>query len=290
MLRQGVTGPVGYFYVPGGRGGGKSMTSVINRNATVLGIIVLLALLFMSGSASAGIVLDGVYGPSDTYSNSKEIEWFNGHKTDESIYDNQPKTTMRYGNDNGYFFLYVEAPLYAKNMIWQNLDWKNNYPLPNTDPTTGLTEADVASYRIHHETHHKPGDMKLDFGGATGSEKMELFDRNGNNIFTADLAGDADNQFGLVGFMDSVDYLFDNGMATEDLSLNRDTKMSLEFKFAGPAYSELLDYIEDPNGSVRAAFHLSPERGLLVPEPATMLLLAAGIPLFLKRRRRYAGK
>jgi len=267
------------------------MISVIDRNATVLGTIVLLALLFMSGPASAEIVLDGVYGPLDTYSNSREIDWFNGHKTDESIYGNQSKTTIHYGNDNGYSFLYVEVPLYAKNMIWQKLDWKNNYPLPNTDPSTGLTEADVASYRIHHETHHNPGDMKLDFRGATGSEKMELFDRNGNKIFTADLDGDADNKFGLVqnGFMDSVDYLFDNSMATENLSLNRDTKMSFEFKFAGPAYSELLDYIEDPNGTVRAAFHLSPERGQ-VPEPATMLLLATGIPLLAKRRRRQAGK
>jgi hypothetical protein len=242
LLRQGSTGPAGYFYVPGGRGGGKLMTSVIYRNATMLGAIVL-TLLFMSGPASATIVLDGVYGSSDTYSNSKEVDWFNGHETDESIYDDQATTTIRYGEDNGHFFLYVEAPLYAKNMIWQKLDWKKNYPLPNTDPTTGLIEADIASYRTHHETHHKPGDMKLDFGGATGSEIMELFDRNGNKIFTADLAGDADNQFGLVGFMDSVDYLFDNGLATENLSLNRDMKMSFEFKFAGSAYSDLLEYI-----------------------------------------------
>ncbi|MDP6546926.1 MAG: PEP-CTERM sorting domain-containing protein [Phycisphaerae bacterium] len=265
------------------------MTKITFRNAAVLGTIVLLTISVQP--VSAAIVLDGVYGPSDTYSNSKEVDWFNGHKTDESIYGNQSKTTIYYGEDNGYSFLYVEVPLYAKNMIWQNLDWKNNNSLSNTVSTTGFTEADVASYRIHHETHHKPGGMKLDFGGATGSEKMELFDSNGNVIFTADLAGDADNKFGLVqdGFKDSVDYLFDNGLATEDLSLNRDTKMSFEFKFAGPAYNELLDHIGDPNGSLSVAFHLSPERGMPVPEPATMLLLAAGIPLFIKRRRRQTG-
>ena len=266
------------------------MTKNIYRNTA------LLTLLFISGPASATIVLDGVYSSLDTYSHSKEVNWFNGHKGEESIYGDDAKTIIRYGEDNGSFYLYVEAPLYAKNMIWQDLDWKNNYPLPNTDSITGLTEADIASYRTHHETHHKPGDMKLDFGGATGSEKLELFDRNGNMIFTADFAGDADNKFGLVqdGFLDSVDYLFDNGLATEDLSLNRDTKMSFEFKFEGSEYGELLDYIEDPNGSIVAAFHLSPERGLSipdpVPEPATMLMLAAGIPLLARRRKKRAMK
>ncbi len=185
----------------------------------------------------APVVVDGVYdSSSDTYSGFKVINWFNGHKREESIYGDHVETIIRYGEDNGSFFLYVEVPLYAKNMIWENLDWKNDYLLSNANSTTGLTEDDAESYRTHHETHHGEGDMKLDFGGATGSEKMELFDRNGNLIFTADLAGDADNKFGLVqgGFKDSVDYLFDNNLATEDLSLNRDTKMSFEFGNISP--------------------------------------------------------
>ena len=243
-----------------------------------------------SGGA-ASIVVDGVYdSSSDTYGNSKEIVWFPGHKSDESIYNDNPKTTIRYEEDsaNERFFLYVEVPLYAKNMVWENLDWKKDLSLSNANSSTGLTEADIASYRIHHETHHKPGEMKLDFGGATGSEKMELVDRNGKVIFTADLTGDADNKFGLVqdGFKDSVDYLFDKGLATEGLSLNRNTKMSFEFEFAGPEYGELLDYIEDPDGGVGVVFHLSPERGLPAPEPATMSLLLLGGLTVLKRRRR----
>ncbi len=271
-----------------------SVTSRLGKNtlktAPRIAAAALLTLLFVSGTASAEIVLDGVYGPTDTYSNSRQIRWFNGHKGEESIYGDDVKTTIRYGEDNGFLFLYVEAPLYAKNMIWQNLDWKNTYPLTNTNPAIGLTEADVASYRTHHETHHKPGDMKLDFGGATGSEKMEFFDSEGDLIFTADLDGDADNKFGLAenGFLDSVDYLFNNGLATEDLSLNRDTKMSFEFKFGGSARNDLMDYLEAPNG-MSVAFHLSPERGASstpVPEPATMAILALGGIGVLRRRKR----
>ena len=236
------------------------------------------------------IVVDGVYDSSlDTYSNSKEIHWFNGHKTEESIYGSEAKTIISYEENNDHLFLYVEVPLCAKNMIWQDLDWKNIYPLTNTDPNAGLTEEDIASYRTHHETHHGAGDMKLDFGGATGSEIVEFF-HNGEIIFTASLAGDADNKFGLVsdGFKDSVDYLFDNNLATESLSLNRETKMSFEFEFAGSAeYSTLLAAIEDP--SFEVSFHLSPERGLQdvpVPEPATMSLLLIGGVMIAARKRR----
>ena len=108
----------------------------------------------LSTSYGQNVTLDGVFGSGDAYTTSEKVTWFNGHKTDESIYgdfDNQShETTIRYGiagqagssSNEKYFFLFVEAPLYAKNMIWGN----------------GLTEADLASYRIHHETHHKPGD------------------------------------------------------------------------------------------------------------------------------------
>jgi hypothetical protein len=53
----------------------------------------------------------------------------------------------------------------------------------------------------------------------------------------------------------------------------------------------LLDYIEDPDGTIVAAFHLSPERGLpdvLVPEPATLTLLLLGGAVVVAKRRRWA--
>ncbi len=124
--------------------------------------------------------------------------------------------------------------------------------------------------------------MNLDFNGATGSEKVIFLDANGNNAFEADLAGNADNSFGLVGYKDSSDYLLDNGFATEELSLNRDTTMSFEFKFAlnGADNEAILDLIR--NG---IEFHMSPERGLPVPTPGSLALVGLGGMGLVRRRR-----
>jgi hypothetical protein len=255
-----------------------------------IAVLALMLLLGPAGAAQASTVsikLDGILDGSPPYSNSRTVEWFNGHKpAPDSIYgdfNNQlGTTTIHYGtgelagetSGDTYFFLYVEVPLYAKNMIWQ------------ANPGDGLTEADLGSYRVHHETHHNPGDLQLNFHTATGSEKLVLNDSNGNEQFKANLAGNADNEFGLVGFKDSVDYLFDNSLATEALSLERDTKMSFEFQF---------DLDSDQNNALLALFdngiefHLSPERGLqpVVPIPGAVWLLGSGLIGLAGIRRRF---
>lgn len=255
-------------------------------------VAIALFLAATSSAAQADISLDGILGGGDTYANSQVVTWYNGHQTANSIYgdfDNQfATTTIRYGTDQlsgdgsgtEYFFLFVEVPLYAKNMIWDSAVGPDNYPVSNTDPNLGLTEDDVAPYRAHHETHHGAGDLRLDFNGATGSEKLVFLDSDGNNQFEADLDGNADGLFGLIGFKDSVDYLFDNNLATNELSLARTTTMSFEFQFElnGAANSELLGYIT--NG---IEFHLSPE-GQSIPGPASLALL--GLAGLRSRRRR----
>jgi hypothetical protein len=295
----------------------QSIASTVGRlGKTAMGTgpriaaVALMALLVMSGPASADIVLDGVYGSSDEYSHSKEIHWFNGHvggrnNENVSIYGPGSMTTIRYEKGTDFSFMYIEVPLFAKNMIWENLDWKKD--LTNTDTDKGLTEADIASYRTHHETHHGVGDMKLDFDGATGSEKLELI-LGGNIIFTASLKAKVDdpkgpkgkddgpkgpkgkdddkNDFGLLpnGLKTSLDYLFENERATEGLSLNYNTTMSFEFEFEGEEnYGALKDAIADSTFEV--SFHLSPERGLPNPEPATIAILALGGIGILRRRR-----
>jgi hypothetical protein len=257
----------------------------------------LVAVLSASVAAEESVTFDGVLGAGDVYTTTEQVGWYNGHKVEQSVYGdfyNQlHTTTLSYGvgelagdsSGTEYFFLHVEVPLYAKNMIWQELDWKNQYPLTNTDPNAGLTEADVASYRAHHETHHNPGDMKLDYNGATGSEKAVFVDSSGAEVFRADLGGDADNVFGLLGYKDSVDYLFDNGLATEQLSLARGRTMSFELMFELDAIQNaaLLDIVR--NG---VEFHLSPERGLttVVPLPTTAAMAGLGLAGIGFRRRR----
>jgi len=240
-----------------------------------------LASLTTSYGQTPSVTLDGIYNSEDVYTNSETVTWFNGHKSDESIYgdfDNQSfTTTIRYGiaeldgdDTTRYFFLHVEAPLIAKNMIWGN----------------NLTEDDLASYRIQHETHHRVGDLNLDFGGATGSEKLIFLNAVGAGEFEAQLAGGSDSDFGLIEHKDSVDYLIDSGISTLDSSLARDTTMSFEFQFAidenGNSQGEALVALAR-NG---LEFHLSPERGLTVPEPSSSLLIGLSSLAFLLRRKR----
>lgn len=251
---------------------------------------------------------DGIYDTTngDTYgmvndanNGFKEVAWYNGHENSNSIYGTEANprftTTVRYGNDDTYFWLFIEVPLYSKNMIWDgNVDWKKDYPISNLDPTKGLTEDDVASYRTHHETHHDPGDMKLDFKGATGSEKI-IF-----GPYEADLANfNSKNLPGLAtgGYKDSVDYLVDNGLVfnadgtvydpnepshilDKTYSLNRDVTMSFELVFAIDEKDSILTALGNP-----IDLHTSPERGL-VPEPSSTLLLGlASMGMLLRRKR-----
>lgn len=233
------------------------------------------------------VKFDGILSGSDNYSNTEIVGFFNGHKTEKSVYGTfeNPKyeTFIRYtvgtveGDSSGtkYFFLFAEVPIEVKSMIWGN----------------GLTSADVDPYRVHHETHHKPGDLKLDYKTATGSEKLGLVDSNGGTKLTANLAGNlgekvTGGKYGLISYRDSVNYLFKNNLATESSSLNREQTMSFELQFTLNATEnqKIIDLAR--NG---LDYHLSPERGLIptqVPEPSSTLLVGLLSSICLFRRKR----
>lgn len=255
------------------------------HNLKTINAITALAILASGITASYGasITLDGIYDAgSDDYANSATVTWYQGHKNEFSIYgdfDNQSyTTTIRWGvaeDADGimgeeFFFLYVEAPLYAKNMVWGD----------------ALPEADKTPYRVHHETHHGVGDLDLDFSDATGSEKIVIVNSGGSDEFEADLAGNVDNAFNYLDSKDSWDYLRDNTSHTETLSTARDQVMSFEMKFElnqdGSADAMALVNFARDNG---LELHLSPERGL-VPEPSSSLLLVLSSAFLLIRRKR----
>lgn len=258
------------------------------KTRTISKSVVLATAFLASLAISHGqnlVRLDGIYSPSsDAYTNFEELTFYNGHGKD-SVYgnfSNQSYTAaFRYGvaelaggtPGQQFFFVHVEVPIYAKNMIWEN---------KGADPLNLLTGADWDPY----------GKI-LDYSGATGSEKLIFVNSSGADQVVVDLGGNQPGRnggkttygssgLGLIAFRDSVDYLIGSGISTNQLSTARDTTMSFEMQFAlDPVRNQQLVSLAR-NG---LNFHLSPERGL-IPEPSTVLLAVLAGSMAVMRRRR----
>lgn len=244
------------------------------------------AMVFTATTATSHsqVTLDGIYTPGEAYNEFTFTTFFNGH--DDANYgdfDTQFGKTFALwgtstlaGDTSGteYFFLYTQTPLAIKNMVWGD----------------GMTAEEISQYG-----------KVLSYGGATGSEELNLLDSSGDEILTIDFASNLDGKpkvggvdLGLVAFRDSADYLIGNGLADFDSSDNSDVPMGFELMFELDAAKNQLVIDSLANG---LDFHLSPDRGLIppdnppvppcfVPEPSSALLLVGGLSGLLFRRRR----
>ena len=91
------------------------------------------------------ITVDGFLGLNE-YNNSFTSGWYNGHGKDSKFPEGGQTTTGYWESSGGNFYLYLAAPLEAKNMIWGN----------------GFTADEAALY----------GTSDGSFSKMTGSEKL----------------------------------------------------------------------------------------------------------------------
>ena len=274
------------------------MTTLIYRNATMLGAIVLLAI---SVQATAAPVIDGRFDPNEGYNLVGEIS-FAVEKTDIIVRDGELWTHQ--DPSTGDLSVYFLQPVTLVD---------NTYG----DNTIGWGRG-VAPSGKNHNFKDLIGSDKAQFVFADGQGNIVLDITTDYFSETAKESGIYDSM-GVTGSRDGAVYI---GSAADVLAWS--SSLDYNFNVLGhvltmdsPATD--LNYTENPGyqgwifevgyelriaGSVFGSngfgdvtipiVHDSPNKigGNKVyptPEPTTMLLLAAGIPLFLKRRRRQAG-
>lgn len=258
--------------------------------------------LLISMPAYAIPVVDGFLDAE--YIESFTAGWYNGHEQAGSQFkksDNHT-TTVYWKSTSTNFFLYLEAPLEAKNMIWGTgftHDEALSYYQQWCSPTDGKRAALDGSNCGHHDKGFDEFIKKTDFGGMTGSEKVifgqglfkdshgfQVFDEKNLNGVNGNLAGVASGTFygNILDYKDSVDYVT-NSLGCDTINCDAsDTPMAFEFKFGAFTDQQREKLISDITNN-ELEFHLSPERGAAapttttsrVPEPSSVILLGLGL-------------
>jgi len=277
--------------------------SEIKSIKTVSGVVSLasaIALLAIPAmSSAAGFTFDGVRD-GDPYSVQFDVKWFDGHDESNSLYQKggpQANTTVRYGKGQEgmsgpeYSWLFLEVPLFAKNMVWGDA-----FDLAQNPDGAAAAQALLDAYG-----------KALSFNDATGSEKVlfgstDLGDGKdaGAGQTLLDLAKGVfvDNSpWTVIGYKDSANYLLGAGSAecgfadpSQDCNATG-RSMSFEVKLAAlddAGFNTLKSALET-NG---LAFHLSPEAALTppdmsqVPVPAAIWLFGSALIGFIGISRR----
>ena len=256
-------------------------------------------LLLLASSANAIPVIDG-FASTNEYSNMLSVQWYNDHNSDGTQFPSGggQMTAVYYDwyDTTDELYLYLEAPLSAKNMIWgdgwteeEALYYYQHWCSP-TDGPAG-TDHDGSTCEHHDKGFEEFFEKKGDYKSMTGSEKTKFAG------IEANLAGDIKNNGGynIVEYMDSVDYVIGTlGCDTVNCDAN-ETPMAFEFLFSDFDSMDDVDSFLTDITSSGVVFHLSPERGgpgsssnvptSNVSEPSTFLLLALSLILLSSKRR-----
>ena len=283
----------------------KPMVLKINQKSlfSIMAITVIMFGLVFPGGASAAFVHDGILTTPGEYANSFETEWYNDHSTLAFPLGGGQTTTVRWENTGSEFRLYVQAPLSAKNMIWGNFfDLSTNpgneaealqYYQAWCSPNDGNPAAKDGSNCDHHDdgfdaanasdpTHPEKTFIEKilsdDFKTMVDSESIRI---DGTDFKLKDTKEPATKNGALA--YSSLTYIFDNNGTgelfdgcDEDGCGALNTPMSLEMVFSDASEGEALkNWLANPENDL--LFHLSPERGSVIPVPAAFWLFGSGL-------------